>query len=112
MRTRARRAASAASARLDEARRTEGADFHRLVRSALAGFAGDRSGRAGEGLSLEEVDALLDTRGADAALRHRVRRFMEERDRALYAPGGSGAAERDTILREARALLKALEGIL
>ena len=110
-RTRARRAAAAASARIDEARRAEGVEFHRLVRSALAGFAGDRAGRAGEGLSLEELDAMLASKGADGPLRGRVRAFMEERDRALYAPGGA-AAGHEAVLDEARGILKALERIL
>jgi hypothetical protein len=112
LRMRARKARAAAAARLDEARNAQGAEFHRIVRSALSGFAGDRSGRSGEGLSLEALDALLAARGADPALCARVRRFLEERDRALYAPGGADEAARGAVLDEARALLKALEKIL
>lgn len=112
LRTRARRAASSAAARLDGAKRAEGAEFHRLVRAALAGFAGDRAGRSGEGLSLDNLDAILAAKGADEALRGRVRRFQEERDRDLYAPGGADPAARSAVLAEARALIKAMERVL
>lgn len=109
---RAMRAGRLARRRLEAAERGIAAPgFHAAVAGAVLEYVADRTDRSAAGLTHDEVDGWLRERGADEALRARVRAILEASDFARFAPGADDPDRRLELLEQARAALSALEAL-
>jgi hypothetical protein len=109
---RAMRAGKRARRGLDAAARSIGSEgFHGALAGSLLEYVADRCDRSAAGLTHEEVDQWLSARGADEALRRRVRAILEASDFARFAPGADAPERRQELLAEARSVLAVLEGL-
>jgi len=91
---------------------TESDAFHEEVARALMNHVADRFNRAAAGLTYETADELLASRGLDEALRRRFRSCLESCDFARFVPASERSERREEILREAEAIVDALEQAL
>ena len=103
---RSRRAGSAASARLGEARRQAGPAAAAEAERAVRAFLGDRFGLRPVPLAADGLDAALAERGVPADLRDRTRAVLAEATRAQFAPGLG-----DLDLAAAEAVLADLDAV-
>jgi len=107
---RSRRAARAAARRLAKASAKEGAGaFHEDVARALVEYVADRENRSAAGLTYEEVETLLASKGVEEGLRRRYRSCLERCDFARFVPDAPSAASRADVAAEARGIIAALE---
>lgn len=116
VRRRSKRAKRRAFARLAKAEKlvdAETADaFHDEVSRAVFEYVGDRFDTSATGLTYDATDALLESKGVDAALRAEIRGFLERCDFARYVPSSSDAGNRRDMLEAARSIVRGLERAL
>jgi hypothetical protein len=111
---RARRAARAASRRLDRAagRASESpAEFHQEVAGALVDYVADRANRSASGLTYDQLDELLAAKRVPDETRRRYRACLETCDFARYVPDSAKPESVAGLVAEARAILRALETV-
>jgi hypothetical protein len=109
---RARRAARAASRRLDRAGSRAGESstaFHEEVAGALVDYVADRANRSASGLTYDELEEILGAKGVSPELRRRYRSCLETCDFARYVPDSGRPQAREALVEEARSLIRALE---
>lgn len=111
---RARRAARKAARRLDRAAAMAGQSstaFHEEVAGALVDYVADRANRSAAGLTYDQLDEVLATKGVAPDLRRRYRACLESCDFARYVPDAGRPAARTDLVTEARAIVRALEDV-
>jgi hypothetical protein len=87
----------------------QAAGFHEEVALALVDYVADRFNRASAGLTYETADELLASKGLDPDLRRRFRTCLETCDFARFVPAAAENERRTELLREAEAIIEALE---
>jgi hypothetical protein len=105
-RSRAKRRFRGAQRRLES---PDAAAFHENVARTLVEYIADRFNRAAAGLTYDIADELLASRGIAPELRRRFRSCLETCDFARYVPAAAESARRTELLKEAIAVVEALE---
>jgi hypothetical protein len=112
---RSRRAKGKAAKRLagaEKALKAGDADaFFKEIRGSLVGLVADRSARAEEGLTFEEMASMLKDKGAGEETLGRLQHLLQACDMARYAPAAESRASREALLKHARSLLEELEAL-
>jgi hypothetical protein len=111
---RARRAARTAAKRLDRAAQRAGdkpAAFYEEVAGALVDYVADRANRPAAGLTYDQLDEILAAKRVPAEPRRRYRSCLETCDFARFVPDSGRPEAVADLVAEARAILRALEGI-
>lgn len=110
---RARRAGRAAARRLRAIARGSPGDGREAalgVVEALVGYVADRFDRSAAGLTYEQMDELLASRGVREESRRRLRACLDRCDFVRFAPqGGQAALPAADLVAEALAVVQALE---
>lgn len=110
---RARRAARKAVRRLRVAAKRGGpggAEAAAAAVQALVDYVADRFDRSAAGLTYEQMDELLASRGVGEEPRRRLRACLDRCDFLKFAPeGAAGAVEGSALAEEAAAVVEALE---
>lgn len=108
---RSRRAARTAGKRLAHAaaRAADPVAFHEAIARALVDYVADRANRPAAGLTYDELDAILEGKGAAPELRRRYRVCLENCDFARFVPDSHRAGARGDAVSEARGIVAALE---
>ena len=111
---RARRAARKAAKRLDRAAHRAGnsqASFHQEVAGALVDYVADRANRSASGLTYDQLDDILATKGVPPEPRRRYRSCLETCDFARFVPDSGRPQAVADLVADARAILRALEEV-
>jgi len=113
---RSRKARARARKRLQAARRksdpSDAQGFHEEVARALVGYIADRFDRSASGITYDQADDLLVSRGVDATVRRRFRSALESCDFARFVPAAGKAERRAELLQEADGIIDQLERVL
>lgn len=111
---RARRAARRASKRLSRAAQRGGSSpvaFHEEVAGALVNYVADRANRPASGLSYDQLDEILASKGVQDDTRKRYRSCLETCDFARFVPDSGRPQAVADLAAEAQAILEALEKV-
>jgi hypothetical protein len=87
----------------------DSASFHEEVARALVEYVADRFNRSAAGLTYDQADELLASRGLEPSLRRRYRTCLEACDFARFVPASAAGERRAEILAQARELIERLE---
>jgi len=113
---RGRRAPGFARRRLRAARRLLAAgnsrEFHQEIARALAGYLGDKLDMSPAGLTHEAIEALLQRRGVEPAVRTDLQGCLERCDYARFAPVAPGRPEMEALMEDAGQVIGRLERAL
>ena len=112
---RRRRAHPEARRRLAEAESLMDSDarsFYGSVERAVLGFVGDRLNVVPQGLTHEQLDAVLREAEVPGPHREELLALLERCDRARFAPAAGGRVDRDAMLAEARDLIADLDAAI
>ena len=82
--------------------------FEELERAVL-GFVGNRLNVAEKGMTRPQLDLLLGQKGADAAVRDRLKRFLDLCDQGRFAPASFSPENKEEAFDDASALIPDLD---
>ena len=80
--------------------------FYSELAVALRGFFGDKLNREALGLTIEQLESLLEERGVTEKKRREVRTLLEAADAARYAPASHSTEEMKNHYRQASRIIR------